>query len=121
MTPEPFLISLRDLEIALPPGPDGRRRRVRVSVRAIVTGFTGEEDDRLDADELVEIVRARTEQGAPTDEILARQVRDEVIGIKGVASAVVSVKDIDRHEDAEFVAVSTLPDPKHAVLYGVLP
>lgn len=119
--PEPFLISLRDLEIALPPVADGRGRRVRVSVRAIVTGFTGEDYDRFDTDEVVEIVRARTEQGALTDEILARQIRDEVIGITGVASAVVSVKDIDRHEDAEFLAVSTLPDPKHAVLYGVLP
>lgn len=84
-------------------------------------GFTGEPDQRFDPDEVVEAVRALTEQAPETDEMLARLIRDEVLGLKGVASALVSVKDIDRHEDAEFIAVSTLPEARHAVLYGVLP
>lgn len=120
MDKEPFLISVRDLEIALPTA-DGGGRRVRITVRVIILGFSGVKEDTFETEEIIEIIRARSEAGAETDEMLIRQIRDDVLIITGVVSAVVSVKDIDRHEDAEFVAISTLPDPKYAVLYGILP
>lgn len=121
MDKEPFLITVRDLEIARPFGSDGLRRRIRVSVKSIVLGYSGAENDRFDTDEVIDIIRARSESAPETDELLAREIRDEVLGLKGVVSAMVSIKDIDKHDDAEFVAVSTIPEPKHAVLYGILP
>ena len=120
MTTEPLLMSLRDLEIPLPPDVSGRIRRVRITVRMIVAAGGEEAARSFDMDEVADLVRARSEMHFNTFETLIQQLRDEVMSVAGVISCVVSVRDVDTYLDAEALHISTLPDPKHAVLYGVL-
>ena len=113
-------MSLRDLEIPLPPDVNGRIRRVRVTVRMIVASGDEEAARSFDMDEVADLIRARSEMQFSTFETLVQQLRDEVKTLAAVISCVVSVRDVDTYLDAEALHISTLPDPKHAVLYGVL-
>lgn len=117
MSAEPLLLSVKDLEIVSPPAGDGAETRLRISIRFIVMG---DADGVADLDEVADLIRARAEIPFVTMERTARELRDEVKALSGVVSAVVTVKDVDTYTDAEHSAVSTLPDPRHAVLYGVL-
>ena len=117
MTTEPLLLSVKDLEIVSPSADGGAETRLRVSARFIVMG---DADGVADLDEVADIIKARAEVPFVSMERTACEVRDEIKALSGVVSAVVSVKDVDTYPDAEHSAVSTLPDPRHAVLYGVL-
>lgn len=120
MNKDPFLLSLRDLEIALPPDGEGVVHRVRITVRVIASRDESGETS-FDLSEVADIVRSHSEIAFTSFHKTVFEIRDEVKEIPDVISCVVSLRDVDTHDDAESVHVSTLPDPKHAVLYGVLP
>lgn len=117
MVSEPTLLALQDLEILLPEREGFPAMRAHISVR-ILAETAG--PAYFDLDEIAEMIRAH--EGAPfvSYEQLVRDIRTEVEAIEGVLSSMVSIRVFGTYQDVSEIRVSTLPNPKHAVLFSLL-
>lgn len=112
----PLLMSIRDMQITLSPDGDDVFRRALISVKALFMPENIMTDLKLD---ISDVVRSRSGSGVKDIMELAISIRDEISELESVLSCCVMVTDPDAGDDVDAVSFSTIPDPKHAVIYGI--